>query len=76
MNNLDFIFNRDKFLLRQKHLSISEKYYIWDENENTLLFIEWPSHLFRQLLAIFLGLIAVGVIIVFWVMLFSKSEYL
>ncbi|MDA0838007.1 MAG: hypothetical protein O3B01_07430 [Planctomycetota bacterium] len=47
-------FNRDKFLLRQKRISISEKYYVWDEDENTILFVVRPAHLFRNLLAAFM----------------------
>src|SRR4051812_39377192 len=34
------IFGRDKFLLRQKHLSVSTKYYVWDEQGRTIAFIE------------------------------------
>ncbi len=48
----DPIFDRDKFLLRQKHLAItSEKYYVHDEDGNPLLYIERPRHLLRGLLA-------------------------
>lgn len=54
-------FHRDKFLLRQKHLSISEKYFVWDEAGNELLFVERPAHLMRNLLAFFVGIfIAIG----------------
>jgi hypothetical protein len=41
-------FNRDKFLLRQKKISISEKYYVWDEQENTILYVVRPAHLLRK----------------------------
>ena len=50
-------FHRDKFLLRQKHLSISEKYFVWDEAGNELLFVERPAHLFRNLLALTVALL-------------------
>ena len=57
------VFNRDQFLLRQKHFSISEKYYVWDERGQPLLFVERPAHLLRNLgafLAGVLGAIVVG----------------
>ncbi len=49
-------FHRDKFLLRQKHLSISEKYFVWDEAGNELLFVERPAHLMRNLMAFFVAI--------------------
>lgn len=38
----DPAFDHDKFLLRQKRLSLHEKYYVWDEAGQTVLFIERP----------------------------------
>jgi hypothetical protein len=46
-------FARDKFLMNQKRISISEKYYIFDEQQRPILFIERPAHFFRGLLAAF-----------------------
>ena len=62
-DDLDPIFLRSKFLLRQKHFSISEKYYVWDESGGNLLFIERPAHFFRNLLAVLaaLGILAATV---------------
>lgn len=51
MKDVDPVFLRSKFLLRQKHLSISEKYYVWDDAGEEILFIERPAHLLRNLLA-------------------------
>ena len=51
MKELDPVFMRSKFLLRQKHLSLSEKYYVWDEGGQALLFIERPAMVLRSLLA-------------------------
>jgi uncharacterized protein YxjI len=51
----DPAFNRDKFLLRQKLLSISERYDVWDENGNAILYIERPAHFFRNVGAVILG---------------------
>lgn len=45
-------FRRDKFLLRQKVMTINQKYSVWDEQGNTILFIERPSHVFKTLLAL------------------------
>lgn len=53
----DPIFDRDVFLMRQKLLSIGEKYYIWDEEENPLLFVERKSIILGLLLALFVGFI-------------------
>ncbi len=54
---LDTAFARDKFLLRQKHLSFSEKYYVWDEEDKVILFVERPSHFLQNLGAAFAGII-------------------
>lgn len=59
---VDPAFDRDKFLLRQKHLSLSEKYYVWDETEQVILFIQRPSHLLQSLGAAFAGIIAAIVV--------------
>lgn len=53
----DTVFDRDKFLLKQKHFAISAKYSVWDEQGNPILFIERPAHLLRNLLAVFLGFV-------------------
>jgi len=45
----DPAFDRDVFLLRQKHLAINEKYVVWDEEGRPILFIERPAHLLRGL---------------------------
>ncbi|HEY0551447.1 MAG TPA: hypothetical protein VGF13_17715 [Verrucomicrobiae bacterium] len=49
------VFDRDQFLLRQKHFSISEKYYVWDEGGQPILFVERPAHLLRNLGAFLAG---------------------
>ena len=46
-------FARDKFLMNQKRISISSKYYVFDERGNPILYIERPSFIFRTLLAVF-----------------------
>jgi hypothetical protein len=51
-------FNRDRFLFRQKLMTISEKYVVWDDQERPILFIVRPAHFWRHLLAL-LGTIAV-----------------
>lgn len=55
---LDPLLQRDKFLLRQKHFSISEKYYVSDEQGNAIAFVQRPAHLARNVLAIVAGVIA------------------
>jgi len=46
----DPVFDRDKFLLRQKALAIKEKYYVTDDAGQPLLFVERPALLMQQLL--------------------------
>ena len=48
----DDAFNRDIFLLRQKHLSINQKYQVSDEQGNAILFVERPTYFFRTLFAL------------------------
>lgn len=50
-------FQRDKFLMRQKILAISERYTISDEANQPILFAERPAHVARQVLAA-LGIVA------------------
>ena len=50
------VFNRDKFLLRQKALAVKEKYYVTDEQGIPLMFVERPALLMQQL--IMLGAVA------------------
>ena len=54
----DPAFARDKFLLRQKAMSIKQKYYVWDEAGKAILYVERPSYMFRSLLGLLLGFIA------------------
>jgi len=58
----DPVFDRDKFLLRQKHFAISAKYDVWDVQGNSILFIERPAHLMRNFLAVLIGIIGGGAI--------------
>lgn len=58
----DPIFDRDRFLLRQKHLAIAEKYYVWDEEGNTLLYVERPAYYLLHFLAVICGVFA-GIIV-------------
>jgi uncharacterized protein YxjI len=61
---IDPVFNRDKFLLRQKLFSISEKYDVCDEQGNSILFIVRPAHFLRNMGA-YLGGICAGLIVGF-----------
>lgn len=54
----DPAFARDKFLLHERHLGISEKYSVTDPDGAPLMFVERPNHIFLNVLAIFGGLIA------------------
>jgi hypothetical protein len=59
----DPLFARDTFLLRQKHMAINEKYTVWDEDGTPLLFVERPSYLFRNILALLAGFVAGGTVL-------------
>jgi len=54
-------FDRDRFLVNQKRISISEKYYIMDEDQTPILFVERPAHLLKGLLAVFAGIVVGGI---------------
>lgn len=60
--DVDDVFRRDKFLLRQQHLSISEKYAVWNEQGESIAFVERPAHLLQNLGAVFAGLLAWAVL--------------
>lgn len=65
----DPVFERDKFLLRQKRLAINEKYFVHDERDAPILFVERPASLLRQIGAaiaavitlLVMGTVAIGV---------------
>jgi hypothetical protein len=50
---LNAAFNHDRFLLRQKLMTIGSKYVVWDEQQQPILFIERPLYFWRNLLAVF-----------------------
>lgn len=54
----DPVFDRDIFLLRQKHLAINEKYTVSDESGSPIVFVERPAHLLRNVFALLVGLVA------------------
>ncbi len=63
----DPVFDRDVFLLRQKHLAISEKYTVGDEQNRPILFVQRPVYLARGCLAVLaavLAFFAVGILVV------------
>lgn len=48
----DPVFNRDIFLLRQKHFAINQKYQVSDEQGNAILFVERPTYFWRTIFAL------------------------
>jgi len=44
-------FDHDKFLMHQKRLAISEKYYVYDEAGESVLFVHREAHHLRTILA-------------------------
>lgn len=57
-SSADPVFARDIFLLRQKALRINEKYDVCDEQGRSIVFVERPAHLGRNLLAALAGIAA------------------
>jgi len=60
---IDPAFERDKFLLRQKLLTVSEKYYVLDEKNKKILFAMRPAKTAAKVLAVLAGLFVMIVII-------------
>jgi uncharacterized protein YxjI len=60
-SELDPIFGRDLFLLRQQALRINERYNVTDESGRPILFVERPAHFFRNLLATLGAILAAGI---------------
>ena len=56
-------FDHDRFLLRQKLITISERYVVWDDQQRPILFVERPAHFWRNVLAA--GLTAVVFLVTF-----------
>lgn len=55
---LDPAFDRTRFLLNQKMLTIHARYDVCDEQGQPIVFVERPAHFWRNGLAILLGVIA------------------
>lgn len=76
-SDLDPAFRRDKFLLRQKIMTISEKYEVFDENDQPIMFVVRPAFIGQNLLALFaslLTLIGVGGAAVFLAVTVFKGD--
>lgn len=58
-------FDYDRFLINQKRISVSEKYYVFDERQNPILFVERPAHLLRGIGAMMAGTFVAAVCLVF-----------
>jgi hypothetical protein len=54
------VFRRNQFLLRQRVLTIGEKYVVWDERAQSILHIVRPTHFFGHLGAVLAGLLVIG----------------
>jgi uncharacterized protein YxjI len=59
----DRAFERDRFLLRQKVMSINEKYDVMDEQNRPVVFVERPAHLLQNLGALLAGILTALVVI-------------
>ena len=55
-------FERDKYLLKQKHLSLTEKYAIFDDADHQLLFVRREAHHFKQIVALLAAVAAALVV--------------
>lgn len=52
----DPAFDRDRFLVHQQHLAINQKYYVWSEQGQVLLFVERPAFFLRTAAAALIGI--------------------
>ena len=59
----DPAFDRDVFLLRQKALSIKERYAVFDESGNQIIYVVRPAHFFRNFMAL---VTAIGAAVLFF----------
>jgi DNA-directed RNA polymerase subunit RPC12/RpoP len=50
--------DRDRFLLRQKLMTLSERYVVCDDQQRPILYVERPAHFWRNLGAIFATIFA------------------
>ena len=57
-SDIDPIFGRDVFLMRQQVLRINERYNVSDENGQPILFVERPRHFLRNLFAVLAAFLA------------------
>ena len=57
-NGLHPALDRDRFLLRQKLITISEKYVVCDDEQRPILYVERPAHFWRNLGAILVTIVA------------------
>ncbi len=55
-------FDRDRFLLRQKMMSISQKYTVSNEQGQPIIFVERPAHIGQQLLAALAGVVTLLIV--------------
>jgi uncharacterized protein YxjI len=64
----DPAFGLDRYLFKQRVLTVSEKYDIQDENGSPLLFVERPAHALRNIGALLAGVVAAFAVgtLVFW----------
>lgn len=56
-------FDRDKFLINQKRMAISEKYYVYDDQGEPVMFVHREAHHLRTILAIVSG---IGTFVILW----------
>jgi hypothetical protein len=57
-NRLHPSLDRDRFLLRQKLITLSEKYVVCDDEQRPILYVERPAHFWRNLAAILVTIVA------------------
>jgi uncharacterized protein YxjI len=74
----DRLFRRDRFLLHQKHFSLTEKYAVFDEAGHQIAFVKREAHHLRQigalLAAIVAGLLVGGLMIAATMVLVDERQ--
>jgi len=59
------VFDNDVFLVNQKHLSLSEKYFVFDNQKNKIMMVERSHHYVKNVLALFAAILVFGGVVFF-----------
>lgn len=70
-----WVFSHNLYGVKQKKITINEKYFIRDENNNDLLFSMRRTYIMRGLLSVFVFILILGVFTLWWLSFSSIDWY-